>query len=41
MLSYAHLLLATSSKYNIDASYVPENIIKQRLWNVFSHTVDI
>jgi len=34
-------LLATCNKYNIDASYMSENIVKQTLWNVFSQTVDI
>ena len=28
------------SKYNIDASHVSENIVKQTLWNVFCQTVD-
>ena len=34
-------LLATCSKYNINASHMSENIVKQMLWNVFSHTVGI
>jgi len=36
-----HELLAICTKYNIDASYVSENIIKKTLWNVFAQTVDI
>jgi len=34
-------LLATCSKYNIDASHMSENTVKQMLWNVFCQTVDI
>jgi len=34
-------LLATCSKYDIDASHMSENIVKQTLWNVFCQTVDI
>ena len=34
-------LLAICSKYNIDTSHMSENIVKQTLWNVFSHTADI
>jgi len=33
-------LLAICSKYSIDVSDMSENIIKQTIWNVFSHTVD-
>ena len=36
-------LLATCSKYsyNIDASHMSENTVKQTLWNVFCQNVDI
>ena len=34
-------LLATCSKYNIDASHMSENIVQQTLWNASSYTVDI
>ena len=32
-------LLATCSKYSIDVTDMSENIIKQTIWKVFSHTV--
>jgi len=32
-------LLPTCSKYVIDVSDMPENIIKQSIWNMFSYTV--
>jgi len=32
-------LLATCSKYSIDVTNMSENIIKQTIWKVFSHTV--
>jgi len=32
-------LLATYSKYSIDINDMSENIIKQTIWKVFSHTV--
>jgi len=33
-------LLATCSKYSTDVSDMSENINKQTIWNVFSHTAD-
>jgi len=41
-LNYYELLATCSRpKYNIDASHMSENIVKQPLWNVFCQTVDI
>ena len=36
-----HELLAICNKYDTDVSYMPENVTKKTLWNIFAQTVDI